>query len=57
MLKQAVPGRRYIIDSQPALGTREGTLVLSEVQAAGKKRMSGKEFLRGTHHWVENQEV
>ena len=57
MLKQAVPGRRYIIDSQPALGTREGTLVLSEVQAAGKKRMSGKEFLRGTHYWVENQEV
>jgi methionyl-tRNA formyltransferase len=54
--KQAVPGKRYIIDSQPALGTRKGMLVLSEVQAAGKKRMSGREFLRGTHNWIEDQE-
>ena len=57
MLKQAAPGRRYIIDSQPALGTGGGMLVLSEVQVAGKKRISGKDFLRGTHHWIENQEV
>ena len=54
--KQAVHGKRYIIDSQPAWGTRKGMLVLSEVQAAGKKRMSGREFLRGTHNWIEDQE-
>ncbi len=42
------PGAHGITaDGYPALGTREGTLVLSEVQPAGKKSMDGKIFLNG----------
>lgn len=50
------PGKRYIIDAQPAWGTQNGLLVLDEVQAAGKKRMSGKDFLRGIIDWMDEQE-
>ena len=38
---------RGIIDGMPAFGTGEGALVLVEVQPAGKKWMSGVDFLRG----------
>jgi methionyl-tRNA formyltransferase len=34
-------------DGFPALGTRQGTLVLKEVQPPGKKPMDGKAFLNG----------
>jgi len=51
-----VPGRRYIVDSMPAWGTKQGLLVLDEVQAAGKARMTGDEFLRGTRDWLDGQE-
>lgn len=50
------PGKRYIVENQPAWGTRNGLLVLDELQAAGKKRMSGEEFLRGTRDWLTEQE-
>lgn len=47
-----IPGKRYVVGDQPAWGTTEGFLVLDEVQAAGKARMSGEEFLRGTRNWI-----
>jgi len=50
------PGKRYIVENQPAWGTRNGLLVLDELQAAGKKRMSGEEFMRGTRNWEVEQE-
>jgi methionyl-tRNA formyltransferase len=52
----AVPGKRYIIDSKPAWGTQAGLLVLDEVQAAGKGRLAGEDFLRGTRDWLKDQE-
>lgn len=47
-----VPGQRYIVDEQPAWGTVDGLLVLDEVQAAGKDRMSGRDFLLGVRDWI-----
>jgi len=49
-----IPGQRYIVDEQPAWGTVKGLLVLDDVQAAGKARLSGEEFLRGTKNWIED---
>ena len=43
-----------IYDSFPAIGTREGILVLDEVQLAGKKRTAGPDFLNGNPEWVAN---
>jgi methionyl-tRNA formyltransferase len=50
----SIPGRRYIIDDCPAWGTAKGLLVMTEVQAAGKARISGVEFLRGNRDWLNN---
>jgi methionyl-tRNA formyltransferase len=36
---------------QPAIGTSEGILVLEKLQLAGKKPVSGEEFLNGTPSW------
>lgn len=52
----AIPGKRYVVDDQPALGTADGVLVLDEVQAAGKERMPGRDFLRGVREWTEIEE-
>lgn len=49
---RAVPGEKYIIDSFPGFGTKEGILLLDEVQLAGKKPMAGDVFLRGARGWV-----
>ena len=46
-----VTGGRYIVDGLPAWGTNEGLLVLDEVQAAGKNRVSGEDFLNGVKNW------
>ncbi len=46
-------GKRSVVDGLPAIGTADGVLVLREVQPAGKKWMSGEEFLRGARHWRE----
>jgi methionyl-tRNA formyltransferase len=35
----------------PAIGTSDGILVLDKIQLAGKKQMSGLEFLHGTPEW------
>jgi methionyl-tRNA formyltransferase len=45
------PGQMTIISGYPAIGAREGCLVLTEVQPAGKKRMDGKVFLMGYRNW------
>jgi methionyl-tRNA formyltransferase len=42
-----VPGRLVRHEDRLALATRDGRLVLDEVQLAGKRPMAGDEFLRG----------
>jgi methionyl-tRNA formyltransferase len=51
-LKSAGPGSCLVVDGQPAWGTGAGVLVMDELQPAGKRRMSGGEFLRGTRSWA-----
>jgi methionyl-tRNA formyltransferase len=46
-----VPGTHVIQDGYPAIITSEGTLVLDEVQPAGKKPIPGKVFLLGARNW------
>lgn len=36
---------------RPAIGTKEGILILEELQLAGKKSVSGEEFLNGLPRW------
>lgn len=45
------PGKRVLVHGFPAIHTSEGALVLLEVQPAGKKWMSGKDFLNGASDW------
>src|SRR5258706_2226500 len=45
-------GQRLIVQDQPAVGVRNGLLILDEVQPAGKKPMSGKSFLAGARNWA-----
>ena len=45
-------GQRLVLQNQPAVGARDGILVLDEVQPAGKKPMSGKSFLAGARNWA-----
>ena len=52
----AVPGKRYVVEDKPAWGTIEGVLVLDEVQAAGKNRVMGEEFLHGAKDWISDEE-
>lgn len=47
----AQPGQHLVISGLPAVSTGQGCLVLDEVQPAGKKPMSGKDFLRGARGW------
>jgi len=47
------PGTRTIIDGKPALRCEDGWLVFDEVQPAGKKPMSGEDYLRGNRErWL-----
>lgn len=48
----APAGQRLILQDQPAVGARDGLLILDEVQPAGKRSMSGKSFLGGARRWV-----
>jgi methionyl-tRNA formyltransferase len=50
------PGQRGVLENQPALGTIQGCLVLDEVQPAGRRIMSGQDFLRGARDWHEQGE-
>jgi methionyl-tRNA formyltransferase len=45
------PGERFVSDGYPAVMTIAGGLVYEQVQPAGKKPMSGEEFLRGARAW------
>ena len=42
---------RAVIDKMPAISTPDGWVKLLEVQPAGKKWMSGADFLRGIQNW------
>ncbi len=44
-------GTRSVKDKYPVISTPDGWVQLLEVQPAGKKWMSGDEFLRGTKNW------
>lgn len=46
-------GKKYIHQKNPAVGTSDGYLVLKVVQPAGKKRMSGRDFLNGNKSWED----
>jgi len=48
------PGQHLIEGGLPAIGTANGVLILEEVQPAGKKPMSGAEFLRGARDWSKS---
>jgi methionyl-tRNA formyltransferase len=48
---ESVSGRRFNLRGKPAVGTAMGTLVLDEVQPAGKKAMDGRAFLAGVRGW------
>jgi len=45
------PGTKLRVDNLPALSTAEGLLVLDVLQPAGKKALSGSEFLNGARDW------
>lgn len=45
------PGKHVLQKGMPAIETADGLLLLVEVQPAGKKWMSGKDFLNGTSDW------
>jgi len=49
------PGQRGVLEGRPALGTAQGSLVLDEVQPAGKRPMAGSDFLRGARDWVSGE--
>lgn len=48
----APPGQLAVLGGWPAVACLEGWLVLDEVQPAGKKPMSGVDFLRGARDWA-----
>jgi methionyl-tRNA formyltransferase len=49
----SAPGKLSIHNGLPAIGTAFKLLVVDELQPAGKKSMSGVEFLRGTRQWSD----
>jgi methionyl-tRNA formyltransferase len=46
------PGRCAEVQGLPAVGCQPGLLLLDELQPAGKKPMSGGDFLRGARDWA-----
>ena len=49
------PSQHVVIEKKPAIGTANGYLVMDFIQPAGKKTMSGEEFLRGAHNWLDRE--
>lgn len=45
------PGVLFQYEGQPAVGTGKGILILEELQLAGRKKLSGRDFLNGTPDW------
>jgi methionyl-tRNA formyltransferase len=50
---EARPNQHVIFANKPAIGTANGYLVMDSLQPAGKKPMSGEEFLRGVKNWLD----
>jgi len=48
-----VPGKTFVYRGLPAVMTGEDALVFDEIQSAGRKVLSGKEFLSGYRNWEE----
>jgi methionyl-tRNA formyltransferase len=46
-----LPGKRTVYRGLPAIGAADGLLLLEQVQPAGKRSMSGKDFLQGARDW------
>jgi methionyl-tRNA formyltransferase len=44
-------GTKTIIEDLPAIAAKDGWLILDQLQPAGKKPMSGSDFLRGARDW------
>jgi methionyl-tRNA formyltransferase len=51
----AATGKVTMIENAPAVSTRKGVLVLDVVQPAGKREMSGEDFIRGAPNFVGAQ--
>jgi methionyl-tRNA formyltransferase len=49
------PGVFTIYEGKPAIGTSECILVLNSLQAAGKRKLSGQEFLLGSPNWTDQK--
>ena len=47
----ATSGMLDVVEDYPAVTTRDGWVVLEQLQAPGKRTIDGKDFLRGSHHW------
>jgi len=47
-----IPGEKWVITGLPAVGAKDGWLVIDECQPAGKKAMGGADFLRGVQDWI-----
>lgn len=45
------PGIKFIYKNYPAIATRDGLLVLDQIQLAGKKVVDGHSFLQGNRDW------
>jgi methionyl-tRNA formyltransferase len=48
-------GMRCVLDKVPAISTPDGWVLLIEVQPAGKKWMTGADFLRGIQNWKTDE--
>jgi methionyl-tRNA formyltransferase len=53
-LGSTTPGLHKIIRNFPAIETRVGSLILDEVQPAGKRTMPGNIFLHGAQDWEKH---
>lgn len=51
----AAPGRVINVEGQPAIGCADGSLVLDEIQPAGKKPMPGADYLNGNPAFIGSQ--
>ena len=50
-----IAGEIALVDRTPAIGTRQGLLVLDRIQPSGKREMSGEAFIRGAPKFVGAQ--
>ena len=50
-------GTKAIIEDLPAIAAKDGWLIFDELQPAGKKSMSGSDFLRGARSWSGQIEI